>query len=96
MKDSAWEAVIEGATEVESLAEEFDADDRRCRTRDVLDRIIARFDCCPADDLPARAVTALVNAWLLTLDMEEQDEFWALVDENQEAASYSVEELTNA
>jgi hypothetical protein len=95
VKDSAWEAVIEGANEVESLAEEFDADDRRCRMRDALDNIVARFDCCPADDLPARAVTALVNAWLSTLDMEEQDEFWAF-DENQQAASCSIAELIHA
>jgi hypothetical protein len=51
MSDPVWEAVIEAAAEVESGGCSFN-DDWRCRTRDALDAIIARFECCRATTCP--------------------------------------------
>jgi hypothetical protein len=71
MSDPVWEAVLETAAELESAVDSVD-DDWRWQARHALDVILARFECCRADDLPARAVTALASAWLLALDAEEE------------------------
>jgi hypothetical protein len=59
----------------ESIAEAFGAEERRWKPRDALERVVARFDCCRVDNLPARAIVALAGAWLAVLDIDDQDEF---------------------
>jgi hypothetical protein len=80
MTDQVWEAVIEAATAVEAIVDSFD-DDWQWRLRDALGAIVARLERCPTDDLPARAVTTLANAWLQAIDLVE-DELQALMEDD--------------
>ena len=67
MNNSDWEAVIEMAADIESEAGGLDADLRRAHVSAALDKIVARFERRQADDLAARAIVALAEAWLQRL-----------------------------
>lgn len=83
MTDSVWEAVVEAATTVDGTVDSFD-DDWQWRLRDALGAIVARLEGCRADDLPARAVTTLANAWLQAIELVE-DELQALKEDDDES-----------
>ena len=83
--DRIFEAVIDLAGGVESIAEDFEGERRRQRLRGVLEDIVARLDCHRPDDLAARAVAALAEGWAAVLEIEQQDADYAhlLVDDDE-------------
>ena len=70
-----WEVAIDIAARIERAADDGAPDELRSEIGEALGKLITRFDCSPPDDLPARAMVALAEAWLASLEADELDQF---------------------
>lgn len=82
----AWESLIDGAREL----------DRGGPVEAVLSDLLARFDVHGASDQPGYAVAELLRALLAAWGDDEEDEFWALGEDDDEAAASLPGKTTNA
>ncbi len=82
---SMCEAVVEAALSIKDTIDGPFASFRDREVRSALGAIALHLACCRVDDLPARAVMALADAWLAALCYEDGDDPEAMLEAAMES-----------